>query len=718
MSAAPLPKVGQTRCYWALLSADLEFIYLDPVLQFHLEEQAPLLLAKSLLSFVHPEEQASAKLDLGGVLDSRTLHGSVTRQLLGHKGPAAPWADAEKIALDAQYMAVDIVINWAADGLVLCFIHAIVDLSPTDNDELHKTGWSNWCGTPRMDNDQIQRCYNHLITSVHTPPSISRVFQILDNSDGRALLLSWPPDPNQGTQHPNARDFAQLVENAQIGPSPSSSSSHDVNEAKTSCTRRYKALQTMSSVPGSQVESIFIPHGSVIFACHKLNSSPSRSTVSSSATMQQLGYASPSPYPSASSYYDAPQSSYALPPLSSSPAYTPYLCAPQRWSGSSEYAPSQQTQQQQWGSGSPSPSVPPAVSNLRAGSYPPPPPAQFSGSSAPGAPQGSPFLDLPRPLSPYPNPNTGSYSPGTASNDGSHGSLGDEMLVPPSRRRTSPVARGDNYMPSGRSAGNRPNGVLKCSSCKTTTSPEWRKGPSGKKELCNACGLRYARSRAKKEGHPQTQRRRKEKGVPTVAGGGITKREASATPPYHIPIPGTSASAPTASSMPTLRVGPGVGSLSASVGTSGEIYHHPHHQALEDTKTGLRLTPSPGPPGFVHYATGGSAAHHAHGHAPGHQFYGVPSPLSHTIPLEEESGSGSGPGHGGGGGNGLNGNSTSGNQQLPSMGAYVGRPPLSTMPAPSFERERGERERERDRERELPPPLALHGHRRILAQQG
>lgn len=50
-------------------------------------------------------------------------------------------------------MAVDIVINWAAEGVVLCFIHAIVDLAPNDNDEAHKTGWTNWCGTPVMDTE-------------------------------------------------------------------------------------------------------------------------------------------------------------------------------------------------------------------------------------------------------------------------------------------------------------------------------------------------------------------------------------------------------------------------------------------------------------------------------------------------------------------------------------------------------------------------------------
>lgn len=64
---------------WAMLSEDLHFIYLDPVLQSHLEEQAESLLGESLLSFVHPDEQASAKQDLGGVLNTRTLHGSVTR---------------------------------------------------------------------------------------------------------------------------------------------------------------------------------------------------------------------------------------------------------------------------------------------------------------------------------------------------------------------------------------------------------------------------------------------------------------------------------------------------------------------------------------------------------------------------------------------------------------------------------------------------------------
>ncbi|RCH80388.1 blue light receptor [Rhizopus stolonifer] len=37
-----------------------------------------------------------------------------------------------------------------------------------------------------------------------------------------------------------------------------------------------------------------------------------------------------------------------------------------------------------------------------------------------------------------------------------------------------------------------------CAQCQSTDSPEWRKGPNGPKELCNACGLRYAKTLAKK----------------------------------------------------------------------------------------------------------------------------------------------------------------------------------------------------------------------------
>ncbi|KAJ4298946.1 white collar 2 type of transcription factor [Kalmusia sp. IMI 367209] len=37
-----------------------------------------------------------------------------------------------------------------------------------------------------------------------------------------------------------------------------------------------------------------------------------------------------------------------------------------------------------------------------------------------------------------------------------------------------------------------------CTSCNTVDSPEWRRGPTGPKTLCNACGLRWSKEKKKK----------------------------------------------------------------------------------------------------------------------------------------------------------------------------------------------------------------------------
>lgn len=217
--------------------------------------------------------------------------------------------------------------------------------------------------------------------------------------------------------------------------------------------------------------------------------------------------------------------------------------------------------------------------------------------------------------------------------------------VPPPRHRVSPGTHKDTLP---RSTNNRPLGVLKCSSCKATSSPEWRKGPSGRKELCNAwvipqhatglltniylfsvsltrCGLRYARSRAKKEGHVvSTQRRKKDKT------GVITANEESAvpsTPP--IPIAGAAT---------TTRRGPVEGNTYASPssvgsGSGSEPYSQPSPVAPEDN----RPSPSPPLPGlnFVHYHPSSGPSHHQprvdgrtfpyHASSP---FQPSPSPLS------------------------------------------------------------------------------------------
>jgi hypothetical protein len=61
-------------------------------------------------------------------------------------------------------MALDLVINWAAHDLVLCFLHAAVGLTPY-NDEHAKTGWTNRCGSPCLDEEQAHILYSRLLSN-------------------------------------------------------------------------------------------------------------------------------------------------------------------------------------------------------------------------------------------------------------------------------------------------------------------------------------------------------------------------------------------------------------------------------------------------------------------------------------------------------------------------------------------------------------------------
>ncbi|KAI0250261.1 hypothetical protein BJV78DRAFT_1128249 [Lactifluus subvellereus] len=632
-----LPKVGETRCYWTVLSSDLCFVYLDPVLSFHLVDQADALIGRSLFEFVHPDEQASAKNDLGNVLSSKALHGSVTRmrysrlsrvrRLLGHQGPPHFWPDADKVSIDSNYMAVDLVINWAADGLVLCFLHAAVDLTPYDNDEHAKTGWTNWCGTNSMNQEQAQILYSRLLSTVPHSGNMSRIFQIMMNQSDRTLLLSWPPDRNQV---PSARDFAKLSGDVEIrGDAPGTS------DAKTTCTRRYKASSTIQTSDGIRdVESVYIPHGSVIFACHSV-SSDSRSASESTASLQAEYDA---PYMTQGPQYYPQTTPYGLPPMQPSPTTYNYLpqSAPQNSPPTASQVPSQYSSQQGW-------SIDPS-----------PPSLQYNHWSSTGAQTGSPayhsstqqprqpsyaihqsphwgsttFTDADSPLPPsYRSLSPGySYSP-PESNQVSSGSM--ETVPPPrgSRRPTPPGSLREHSTGGGRASGNPPSGISRCSSCKVTTSPEWRKGPSGKKDLCNACGLRYARSRAKKEGIT-TQRRRKDKVM------ALTKQEppsgaSSSVPPLPVPYNNLRRGSYDDTFLPS----------SAGSASGNETYSHP--PSLHGPPNFDNLTPSPSPPAssvpFPHYNPQSQNTRQAdpRGHYTVQSGSLYPSPLSHP-PLQSQ----------------------------------------------------------------------------------
>ncbi|KAF9514547.1 hypothetical protein BS47DRAFT_858055 [Hydnum rufescens UP504] len=587
-----IPKLGETRCYWTLLNANLQFLFLDPVLTVHMKDQADYLIGRSLLEFVHPDERQAASVDLHDVVEKQALHGTVTRvkymrasylRVLLGASTRDSFPHAKEIGFNDEYLPCDIVINWVAENLVLCFLHAIIDLSPQDNDERHKSHWTNWCSTITLRKEDSTLLYSRLFKADSiAPPSSSggtfnphritdstsptRVFQILANAPTRQILFSWPAE----NYYP--ADFARLAANVRIDSSAAPQSQNDypdpgnggspLTQAKTSCTRRYKSLQSFQSNGlVREVESIFIPHGGVIFACHRVVSERQLSDLVLQSSLR--GYSS---YPS-----DAPP----VPPSSLSHSF-----------GVDSYPPSQSQRQR--------PSLSHAAEMSSMYSHPPlhsqyhPSnrgpfnlPANVSHDDSPLRSRVSYPQDadqIPRqwpqnqynrfsPQSPYEmqdsalvhrfsSPLPTSHHPYTGARgqqrEHQHAYL-DPMFGPsqsggraPALHQPHPAfvsresfrppddhgrdhdmrtGQGHSHLPLGsfsmsdgldaanrlktssRPSGQPPTGVSQCAFCGTTSSPEWRKGTTGIKNLCNACGLRYARTKQKEEGYVPSRRR-------------------------------------------------------------------------------------------------------------------------------------------------------------------------------------------------------------------
>ncbi|EJD06682.1 uncharacterized protein FOMMEDRAFT_144624 [Fomitiporia mediterranea MF3/22] len=438
-------------------------------------------------------------------------------------------------------MAVYLVLNCVADGLVLCFIHAVVDIAPqADNDERHKTGWSNWCSTYGFDDEEAHVLFQRLCEYVHPVPrrfgfeyeSPLRILQILRNQPDRPLVLSWPPDSTLFQSNPTvliANSLAQLAQHVQIGYSGGSGKD---NDARTSCTRRYKSVQTvrLPSFNGSKlmhVESIFIPHGMVIFACHKVIDS--YAGVDHTQHVVQT-HADQLPYPKTSIDLHNPEAGAAR------EAYdNVVLATAQQDLNSQNYV-------QQWVDGQSRTQAQVKQDShswdnrrgieillgdtwrnefrLPEGEHP-----LLARASDSRLQTSFSMHPMPRPddsvANPPPPPPSASVSMNhvPSASDGSGSPLNDLERSKDriSRDRSGGVGVGGNAgggVGSSRVPGNPPAGITQCAHCQITHSPEWRKGPSGKKDLCNACGLRFSRSRAKKEGVVSRKRKIRDKDLP------------------------------------------------------------------------------------------------------------------------------------------------------------------------------------------------------------
>jgi hypothetical protein len=188
---------------------------------------------------------------------------SRVRRQLGYPG-SLPFTDHEKrLSSDPNYMLVDVVTNWVADGLMLCFLHAAMDLNSVDDcDEAHPSHWSNWCQTSAdLLRSQIDTLHRALSTRLPTSVSPLDVFQVLDSSS-QELLLTWPYDRAEFVNNPHNVPVVHPFDLVKLASTALQSQDSMSKRAKTTCTRRFKSSQRIGT--DRRVNSIFIPHGKLL----------------------------------------------------------------------------------------------------------------------------------------------------------------------------------------------------------------------------------------------------------------------------------------------------------------------------------------------------------------------------------------------------------------------------------------------------------------------
>lgn len=222
--------------------------------------------------------------------------------------------DADKYALDEDYLNLDLTTSWIAgngitrgngvdiglgelgQGAVLAFFHVVGDKDHVKNNDLLDRGdWTNWCGVQVDEHAYFtpSRCSTLVdvlerITSSSSRPSTSgaseedsksallaslhglssettsgpppHVFQILDRN-GRTIVSFPTPEDQDGRKRYEVESYAALAREVVARP-------RGAANAKTSCTKRYRSKHpVMKDSILTTIESVVIMFGSITFAC-------------------------------------------------------------------------------------------------------------------------------------------------------------------------------------------------------------------------------------------------------------------------------------------------------------------------------------------------------------------------------------------------------------------------------------------------------------------
>ncbi|KAI9480707.1 MAG: hypothetical protein EXX96DRAFT_563840 [Benjaminiella poitrasii] len=205
-------------CFWALLSLEkFEFIYLpkyiDEVQIAFGVTMGDILKSRSLLDFIHPDELSLAATDLVNFVQTKTLAGAITRCRLRSIKSLAYTKKYGRIKEDRfhdhstndndesmNWVITDVVTYTATNRVLLTFFHTETSCQNTA-----------YCGSEIISTNEIhdiQTILQHHSLSKSLRSVIEdkpfRLFQIYYTNE-RRLLISWPPsfDKNKESYYNN-----------------------------------------------------------------------------------------------------------------------------------------------------------------------------------------------------------------------------------------------------------------------------------------------------------------------------------------------------------------------------------------------------------------------------------------------------------------------------------------------------------------------------------
>ncbi|KAG8821721.1 hypothetical protein FRC17_009741 [Serendipita sp. 399] len=473
-------------CYWVLLTDNLQFCYTSPSFN-GVVPQANALVGRSFLEYLQdpPHEYVAGRLRERLIDDEEKVTiitiTYATPTLIRHHLQYNQWvSDHPPEYAYAQYS----MIASRAGSFLLVFLHAKAELSSDCNFHLCET----------LKPGDLSRVAQFLPTLNPHPPY--HVFQILSDEERHPIIFTTPTTLARLTIVP------QHLAEGTLSPRDLAH-----NYGNTACTKRTKGNFNISTIEGQllHVSCTILRHGQSLLVMYRLTPHvPQQSPISPSMPIRY----NPPPIPPGQPYQPNTESEYRRTSIPSegysqpSPIMqhgVPSHVSPHAYHNS-PYSPGPSLARgppyEQGYPQSPEAMRPSLVSSPRS-----PTSAQFRGGYAipirrhsltghTSMPVGygnlSPRLEsleehrvgTGQPLS-----QTVSPTDSTFIMEAGHGSSS-------SYSETAEVAAN---MLRGRPAKEPPKGVTCCRTCQTTVTPEWRKGPTGVKDMCNACGLRWNR---------------------------------------------------------------------------------------------------------------------------------------------------------------------------------------------------------------------------------